>query len=58
MMTALTNPETCPVIHGRINRLMFAAVTLHVTERGEDNSADHANWIAPELTHTGALLEK
>ena len=37
---------------------MFAAVTLHVTERGEDNSADHANWIAPELTHTGALLEK
>lgn len=36
----------------------LVAATQVITERGDDNSADHANWIAPKLTHTGALLEK
>ena len=31
---------------------------LQVTDAGDSNSADHADWIDPQLIHSGAPLEK
>ena len=30
-------------------------LTLQVTDAGDGNSADHADWIAPEISHRGML---
>jgi|GEM_PF-291005 len=30
-------------------------LTLQVTDAGDGNSADHADWLAPEITHTRVL---
>jgi alpha-galactosidase len=31
---------------------------LQVTDAGDSNSADHADWIDPQLVHSGAPLDK
>ena len=41
----------------RIDLKGVDALTLIVTDGGDGNKSDHADWINPEITHTDALLE-
>jgi hypothetical protein len=50
-----TGPRTTTPLSS-LNLSGVQTLTLQVTDAGDGNSADHADWIAPEITHTGGLL--
>jgi len=47
-----------PAVPVKVDLAGVETLTLQVTNAGDGNDADHADWIAPELTHTGAPLAR
>lgn len=46
-----------PAVPVKVDLAGVQTLTLQVTDAGDSNDADHADWLAPEIVHTGAPLK-